>query len=122
MVSKRQASSIVVKTGATFVVDKYGLKTGDNNMRQIVFDCANISVTEYFSRQIVMDRVDNMLQGVSTDMKKVLVDVLLDIFQDILVQRFMGSKPRTLTQSLVSFGVAELTTSQLAQRMPDTFA
>ena len=122
MVTKRQASSIVAKTGATFIVDKYGLKTGDNNMRQIVFDCANISVTEYFSRQIVMDRVDNMLQGVSTDMKKVLVDVLLDIFQDILVQRFMGSKPRTLTQSLVSFGVAELTTSQLAQRMPDTFA
>ena len=122
MVSKRQASSIVVKTGATFVVDKYGLKTGDNNMRQIVFDCANIAITEYFSRQIVMDKVDNMLQGVSTDMKKVVVDVMLDIFQDILVQRFVGSKPRTLTQSLISFGISEMTGYELAKRMPDTFA
>jgi len=122
MVSKRQASTIVAKTVTTFVVDKYGLKSGDNNMRQIAMDSANIAITEYFSRELVMDKVDNMFQGVSPDMKKIVVDVMLDIFQDMLVQRFAGSKPRTLTQSLVTFGISEMTGSQLAQRMPDTFA
>jgi len=122
MVTKRQASSIVAKTGATFIVDKYGLKTGDNNMRQIAMDICNIAITEYFSRDLIMDKVDNMFQGVSPDMKKVVVDILLDVSQDIVLQRFVNGKQRSLTQSLVTFGVAEMGVNELSKRLPSTFA
>lgn len=85
--------------------------------RQVGMDMGNFALTEYMTREKVLEMTGNMMQGVSPEMKRLVVDTALGIAQDMVIQRFVGGRQRSLTDSVIGFTLSNYAGDQLTSRV-----
>lgn len=121
MPTRKQVQTVALKTAVVVGGDKFIYGKG-LSMKPALLDSANLAVTEYITRDKVMQLTDNMFQGMDSEQKKLVVDIVLDVLQDRAVQMWAGGRSRSWMESFVTFGLAEFVGSQVASRFPENFA
>jgi hypothetical protein len=121
MVTVSQAKAISERVAILYAVERFGMKQ-NNDMKQVLMDGFNFTVTEYVTRDRVMALMGDMLKTLSVEQQTLFVDTVLGVGQDMLMQKFGGNKDRRLMQSVIGFSVANFGTQELRTRFPDLFA
>lgn len=121
MPTRKQVQTVMLKTALAQGSDKF-IYGKELSMKPALLDSANIAVTEYITRDKVMQLTENMFQGMDYEQKKLVVDIVLDVLQDRVVQMWAGGRSRSWMESFVTFGLTEFVGSQVSSRFPNNFA
>lgn len=104
----------VVKVAIVNGVDR-GLYKRDFEAKQMVIDLVNVSVADMWTSDMLQKLSGNALASLDANMQKQFIDIVAYVGQDRLLQMLSKTRERTLVESLVSFGVAEMGTPLLAK-------
>ncbi len=97
----------LVKLAVVEGVDKL-VYQNELELKQAGLDFVNLSLTDMVTSQFLDGVTSNALGSLSASQKKQVNNLACLVAQDMLMQRFIASRKRSLVESLVTFGVSEV--------------
>ena len=112
MPTVEQAKKISVRTILVNGTDKLAYKSAFN-VKQMTYDALNLSVVEYVTNPYLTKMTASYAESVDLSTRDILMRIALDVAQDMALQKFVGSRQRSLMESVVSFAVSEVAASKI---------
>ena len=112
-----QGKAVAIQVGTLAALDKFIYKE-EFEMKQLGADAANIFVANNWTEPMLENALSGVTSSIDPMMKKLVFTIAVQVGQDMLMAKFLGTRHRSAMESLISFGGSGFVTEQLQSRFP----
>lgn len=106
----------LIKAAVIAGVDKFVYSQGVEP-KQVGLDVVNISIADMYTVDAVSGLAGGALSSMDAGQRRMLLDIVVLVAQDMAMQRLIGSRKRSLVESVVSFGAADISEPMISRSL-----